>query len=242
MFDLARIGPGSYVLDIAAGDGDHSLAAAVRVGPNGFVLATDIAEQLLEFARVAARHARVKNFAVSIMDGENLGAENATFDAVTCRFGLAFFPDSDRALGEMYRVLKPGGRVSLVTYAATGSPVYSLAHSIIQRRTGQPVPDSDQSGGDSVGMPGVLEKKLSARGFQEVETRSLLLPLRFSSAAECARYLRDASPTLAAMLSSISTQARQEAWQEVEEALAAFEGPEGFESPDKVLVAAGSVA
>ena len=154
LFDPARIDPGSHVLDIAAGDGDQSLAAAVRVGSSGYVLATDLSVELLELAELSAKEAGLQNFEIRLMDGENLDLQNASFDAVICRFGLMFFPGPDRGLNEKNRVLKSGGRVSAVVCAEDGSPEISLASSIVRRRTGYPTPKPGQSTIVSLGAPG----------------------------------------------------------------------------------------
>src|SRR5664279_4719880 len=80
MLDLAQVGPGSTVLDVAAGAGGQSIAAARRVGPTGRVLATDIAPNLLAYADHAARTAGLAAFvATRVMDGENLEVEPGHF-------------------------------------------------------------------------------------------------------------------------------------------------------------------
>src|SRR5574338_160221 len=70
MLDLARIGPGSRVLDVAAGDGDQSFAAARRAGPEGYVLATDLTPEMLAFAAGSALEAGLNNLETRVMDGE----------------------------------------------------------------------------------------------------------------------------------------------------------------------------
>ena len=84
MLDLARIGPGSRVLDIAAGDGDQSLIVAQRVGPSGYVLATDIAPKLIAIADTVFRGAGLKNAEARAMDAEDLSVKDASFDAIIC--------------------------------------------------------------------------------------------------------------------------------------------------------------
>jgi ubiquinone/menaquinone biosynthesis C-methylase UbiE len=84
---LARIGPGSRVLDVAAGDGDQSLAAATRVGSSGYVLAIDPAGELLAFAQRSAAQAGIENLETRVMKGESLELSDGSFDAVICRFG-----------------------------------------------------------------------------------------------------------------------------------------------------------
>ena len=93
MLDLAKIGPGSRVLDVAAGAGDQTLQTAARVGPSGHVLATDISPKILDFAARNARTAGFANVETKVLDGENLDVPEASFDAVISRVGLIYFPD-----------------------------------------------------------------------------------------------------------------------------------------------------
>lgn len=240
MLDLARIGPGSRVLDVAAGDGDQSLAAAERVGLGGYVLATDPAAELLVFARRSAEQAGVGNLEVGVMEAEKLLLADGCFDAVICRFGLMFFSDPDRGLGEMNRVLRRGGRVSLVVYGVEGSPEFSLALSVARRRLG--LSEEGPAPATSLGGQGVLEQKLGRAGFGEVEVHMMTLPIRMASAAECVSYLKDTSPALKGILSSSSPRERQETWKEIEQVLSKFQGSVGFEVDHRVLIAAGTAA
>jgi len=120
-----------------------------------------------------------------------------------------FFPSPDRGLREMKRVLKPGGRVSVVVYGVNGSPEFSLALSIVRRRKG--LVEGGQPAATSLGAQGVLEQKLETAGFRDVEVHALSLPMRLASAAECVRYLQDSSPTLRETLLPCSPQEREEA-------------------------------
>ena len=81
MLDAAEVGPGSSVLDVAAGAGGQSLAAARRAGPAGRVLATDIAPALLEYAAKSAADAGLSNVDTLEADGERLDVSEAAFDA-----------------------------------------------------------------------------------------------------------------------------------------------------------------
>lgn len=111
MPDAAAVGPGSRVLDVAAGAGGQSLAAARRVGPDGRVLATDIAPAILEYAANAATEAGLSNVETLEADGERLDVPEAAFDAAISRVGLIYFPDQQAALGGIRRALRPGGRL-----------------------------------------------------------------------------------------------------------------------------------
>jgi SAM-dependent methyltransferase len=117
MLDMARIGPGSRVLDVAAGAGDQTLQVAEQIGSQGHVLATDIAPNILVFAAQNARNAGYSNVKTAVMDGENLDVPEETFDAVISRVGLIYFPDQQKALAGMKRALKPGGRIAAIVYS-----------------------------------------------------------------------------------------------------------------------------
>lgn len=239
MLDLARIEVGSRVLDIAAGDCDQSMAAVRRVGPQGYVLAVDVADGLLEIGAQSARAAGFQNIETRVMDGGNLDLPDDSFDAVICRFALMFLPDPVSGLRGMKRVLKPNGRVSVVVYGVNGSPDFSCAGSAVRRHLGLP---QAQSSAHSLGEVAVLQQSLEAGGFCKIEIHALDLPIHMASAEECVRYLQAASRTLKELTSPLSREERKEVWDEVQQALTVFEGAQGFEVSHKVIVAAGSAA
>src|SRR2546423_840280 len=116
MLDLAGIQPGHRVLDIAAGTGDTSIEAAKRVGPTGYVLATDLSASMLNVAAKAAADAGLTNLDTQVADATKLDLPPASFDAAICRLGLMFFPDRT-ALGGLRRALKPGARFATIVWS-----------------------------------------------------------------------------------------------------------------------------
>jgi SAM-dependent methyltransferase len=141
MLDLAQVGPGSHVLDVAAGAGGQTLAAARRVGVDGAVLATDISPALLEYASGEARRAGLANVATREMDGEQIEVEPESFDAVISRVGLIYFPDQQAALRGMRNALRSGGRVAAIVYSTPDrNRFFSIPVSIIRRRANLPPP------------------------------------------------------------------------------------------------------
>lgn len=241
MLDLAQIGKGARVLDVAAGAGGQTLRAARRVGPDGAVLATDISSNIIELAERDARAAGLSNVATRVMDGENLEASDAAFDAVISRVGLIYFPDRQRALREFHRVLRKGGRISAVVYSTPqNNPFFSIPVSIIRRIAGLPPPAPGLPGPFSLGAPGALERAYAEAGFGEITVQAVSAPLRFPSTAECVRFERESFGALHAMLADVSETDRQRAWEEVEAELRRFEGADGFLGPCELLVGAAS--
>ena len=109
---LAQVKPGMSVLDLASGSGQPALTLARKVGPEGRVTATDLVPPMLAIAEENARKEGIGNMTFQQADAEELPFSDESFDVVTCRFGVMFFPSCRRALGEIKRVLKPGGRVA----------------------------------------------------------------------------------------------------------------------------------
>ena len=175
MLDCARIGTGSRVLDVAAGAGGQTLAAARRVGPTGRVLATDIAPAILEYADARLRTAGFSNIETAEMDGEHLDVPAGSFDAVISRVGLIYFPDRQAALTGMLRALAPGGRVAAVSYSTPErNGFFSVPISVIREHAQLPPPLPGQPGPFSLGSQEVAEQALLDAGFVDVE--SVLVP------------------------------------------------------------------
>jgi ubiquinone/menaquinone biosynthesis C-methylase UbiE len=242
MLDLARIGPGSHVLDVAAGAGEQTLTAARRVGPGGRVLATDISPAILRYAQQAADAAGLGNVETLELDGERhdtLDAER--FDAAISRVGLIYFPDQQRALQGLHRCLKPGGRISVVVYSTPQSNgFFSIPVGIIRRRAQLPAPLPGQPGPFSLGADGVLAGVLESAGFRDVVIEAVDCPVVLTSAAECVRFERESFGALHQMMSGLGEDERERTWEEIERELRAFERPDGFSGPCRMLVGAAT--
>ena len=113
LLELVQVAPEKRVLDVACGTGEPALPAAAMVGPAGFVLATDMAPEMLEVAREKAKAQGVSNVEFRLVDGEEIDVEPDTFDAVTCRWGMMFMPEPLNFLHQAHRALKPGGRIAV---------------------------------------------------------------------------------------------------------------------------------
>jgi SAM-dependent methyltransferase len=242
MFDLARIGPGSRVLDVAAGAGEQSIGAARRAGASGHVLATDIAPALLERAAADAKAAGLSSLETLELDGEALDTLPAgSFDAAISRVGLIYFPDQQRALAGMRRALRPGGRVSAIVYSTPErNAFFSIPVKIIRERARLPAPLPGQPGPFSLGAEGALEAAFAKAGLHDIEVRRVSSPVRLASAAECVRFERESFGALHQMMVGLDEAERASTWDAIEEALRQFEGSEGFVGPCEMLVGAGS--
>jgi len=231
MLELADLQASNRVLDVAAGTGDQTLLAARRVGPTGYVLAIDLAANMLNAAADTVRKAGLTNVETRVMDAENLDLDADSFDAVICRLGLHTFPNPPKAIGEMRRVVKPGGKVAVLVRSTVGKNPYE----------GVPLAVAHSLGGNepttlfAVSEPGVLEDVFRKGGFPNVSVHAVTTHRRFSSTAEVIRRLKD--EIYARHIAKLRDAEREQAWAEVEQQLRRFEGPNGCEVPGEMLVA-----
>ena len=242
MLDMAHLRPGARIVDVAAGAGDQTLAAAKRVGEHGYVLATDISPTILTYAQAAARAAGFINIETRELDGESHDElQEAAFDAVISRVGLIYFPDQRRALTGLSHCLKPGGRISVVVYSTPAkNSFFSIPVTVIRRRAKLAPPLPGQPGPFSLGADGVLEATLQSAGFRSIEVKALDCPVQLPSASECVRFERESFGALHQMMACLTEAERVDTWAEIEAELRQFEGPQGFVGPCEMLVAGAS--
>ncbi|WP_426396929.1 bifunctional demethylmenaquinone methyltransferase/2-methoxy-6-polyprenyl-1,4-benzoquinol methylase UbiE [Ralstonia sp. R-29] len=124
MFTIAQaaVRPGYKVLDIAGGTGDLAKAFARQAGPTGEVWLTDINESMLRVGRDRLLDAGVLT-PTALCDAEHIPFPDAYFDVVTVAFGLRNMTHKDRALAEMRRVVKPGGKVMVLEFSKVWQPL-----------------------------------------------------------------------------------------------------------------------
>jgi SAM-dependent methyltransferase len=137
VLDTAGVREGSRFLDVACGTGGLARAAVERAGPSGSVTGVDINPGMLTVAAQVAPHITWKE-----APAEALPFEDASFDVVASDFGLVFF-DRTRAIGEMLRVLKPGGRLVFAVWDRVENiPAYSILIALLQVKVSQQAADA----------------------------------------------------------------------------------------------------
>jgi SAM-dependent methyltransferase len=167
----ARVAEGMHVLDLACGSGEPSISIAALLNGTGQVIGVDMAALPLEVARERARKRGLTNVEYQQADVHALPFADASFDRVTSRLGVMFFGDLPAALGEMRRVLKPGGRLALLAWGAMQQPYFDATIGTVRRiRPELEIPATAQSM-FTFGVPGTLSAALGIAGFSAVEER-----------------------------------------------------------------------
>jgi len=240
MLEMAQVNEGYRILDIAAGAGEQSITAAKKVGPSGYVLATDLSPKILEFALELADENGINNIEVKEMDGENLTVPDNSFDTVISRVGLIFFPDQQKALSEMKRVLKPGGYVAAIVYSTVEkNKFFSTPVAIIRRRAQLPPPLAGQPGPFSLGGEGVLDEAFKKAGFINVVSKAVNAPVLMPTAKDCVQFEYESFAALHQMLGSCSDEEKAAAWKEIEFELSKYQNGNGFFGPCELVVGVG---
>jgi demethylmenaquinone methyltransferase / 2-methoxy-6-polyprenyl-1,4-benzoquinol methylase len=175
--EKAGLRPGMQVLDLAGGTGDLAALMAPRVTPGGRVVLSDINEAMLRRGRerLLDRGVAGENIEYCLADAEALPFEDAGFDVVTIAFGLRNVTHKERALGEMFRVLRPGGQLLILEFSrpvAPLAPAYDLYSFRVLPAIGKLVAGDDASYrylAESIRMhpdQQTLQSMLEAEGFE----------------------------------------------------------------------------
>jgi arsenite methyltransferase len=112
-WELGRLSAGERVLDLGCGAGTDSLVAAQMVGPGGHVTGIDMTTEMLAKARAAAAELGASNVAFVEGEAERLPFPDESFDVVISNGVVDLIPDKDAVFAELYRVLRPGGRLQI---------------------------------------------------------------------------------------------------------------------------------
>lgn len=209
---LARMGlrPGTRFIDVAAGSGALSIPAA-RLGAR--VLSTDVSPRMLE--RLAAR-AREEGLDLEtrVMDGHALEMEDDAFDAAGSQFGVMLFPDLPRALREMARVTRPGGRVLMHVFGPPREVEFfqffvRAVQAVVPNFTGPPMDPPPLP--FQVADPDKLRREMTEAGLKHVNIETVTESLEFQSGQQLWDWLTGSNPIVGSVLDQLDLTADQRA-------------------------------
>jgi enediyne biosynthesis protein CalE5 len=212
LLEQAGISAGHHVLDVGSGTGHPAIPAAQLVGPSGHVTGVDLAEEMLEVARRKAARLEVGQVIFQQADVTSLSFDADRFDAVTSRFCLMFLPQLDRTLQEIFRVLKPGGRVAVAVWAAREkNPYITLPTGILGEYIEMPPMDPTVPGIFHLERPGDLRGRMQSAGFSDLWEEDVPIEGVFASGEEYLDCLKEMAAPLQALFERIPRERRAEA-------------------------------
>jgi ubiquinone/menaquinone biosynthesis C-methylase UbiE len=159
---------GDRVLDVCCGTGASAIPAAISVGATGQVLGIDVAESLLELGRKKSRQHGLENIEFRYGDFENLDLPDESFDAIVCVFGIFFVPDMVAAVRELWRMVRPGGKLAITSW---GKKVFEPANGMFWDAIAVERPDlyKQFTPWERIGTPSLLQALLEEGGTSQVE-------------------------------------------------------------------------
>jgi SAM-dependent methyltransferase len=240
LIETARVRPGMNVLDLASGVGDPALSLAVAAAPGGRVTATDLNPDMLAFIDEQARLRKITNIDFREASAESLPFPDAAFDALTCRFGVMFFPDLNKSLRECLRVLKPGSRATFVAWGRREQPFFACTGGILMKHVELPKPDPDAPNIAMFGEADRLRRALESAGFAEAREEVRTVEGRWQgSVDEYWEQFREVAAPFRVILEKLSPESKVRAIDEIKSALRKFQSGAELILPLEIVIGSG---
>ena len=235
LVEHAHITPGATVLDVAAGRGAVLFPAAHQAGPRGRVVGIDLSPEMVRETVAEIQGTGLSNAEMLLMDAEELQFPDASFDCVLAGFSLWFFPQPQRALAEFLRILKPGGRIGITTWAkdcpTQGWTMPALRQHLPPQRDQEPQPSRFDT-------PPMLEAALQQAGFKAIGIT--VEDAEFTSADEEAWWSSLWSTGLRRFLEQMTAPVLQECKADMLRKVQAFKQQDGIHDVRHALIAVGN--
>jgi SAM-dependent methyltransferase len=243
MLEHARPRPGERVLELACGPGGLGLAAAERVAPGGAVVLSDVVAEMTQIAAARAAQAGAAGVSTRVLDLERIDEPDGSYDVVLCREGLMFALDPERAVGQMRRVLRPGGRLSVAVWGPRErNPWLGLVLDAVSAQLGRPVPAPGVPGPFSLPDADRLGGLLRGAGLADVDLEEVPVPMRAASFDEWWERTCALAGPLAKLLTALPPDAARALRVRTLAAVGPYETAGGLELPGVSLLASGRCA
>ena len=231
---MAALRSGEQVLDVACGTGLVAFAAAEAVGAQGQVLGVDLSGQMVDAARRRAEERRLSNVGFQRMDAETLALPDASVDVALCALGLMYLPDPERAVAEMRRVLRPGGRLVAAVWGERSRCAWSALFAIVDAEVASEVCPLFFR----LGQGDTLARAFSAAKLQDIELRRIAATLVYADADEACNAAFAGGPVALAW-SRFDDPVRTKVRARYLEAIEPWRHGQGYRLPGEFVVTAG---
>ncbi len=241
LLDAIEPQPGQQLVELAAGVGELGFLAAELIEPGGTLICSDGAEAMLDHARERAAELGVHNVEFKPLDLEWIDLAAASVDAVLCRWGLMFALDRGAALREMRRVLRPGGRLALATWAPPARNPFAAIPRQALVDAGLVASFGDEGPGMfDLADPDGVRTLLQDAGFGEIHVEEAELTMPFDDAEDFWSTTCDLSRPFGDLVATLNDVQRTDLRERVDAALAPFADAQSgaLHMPSVALVAA----
>jgi enediyne biosynthesis protein CalE5 len=241
LVEMANVQPGSRVLDVACGLGEPARSAARAAGPEGSVVATDIAAEMLAFARELAEEEGLDNVEFVESDAAGLDFPEKSFDAAVSRWGIIFEPDGEAAAGRIRTFLKPDCRMAISSWGVPERvPMLAVPMQTVMKRLDIPPPPPGTPGPLSRPTPEAIAGLLEGGGFSDVEVDEQEVGIEWESAEQFTTFVKEIAPPITAMMASHPQEEQEATWAAITEAVGELADEDGtVKMTNLVLMAAG---
>jgi ubiquinone/menaquinone biosynthesis C-methylase UbiE len=235
MLETIALQPGERVLDVACGTGLVSFRILEAVGETGAVVGTDISAEMVEHARRLAAGRGNRNATFERFDAEAMNLEVEPFDAAVCALGLMYVPDPVNALGEMLRLLEPGGRAAAAVWGARAKCGWAEIFPIVDARVSSEVcPLFFQ-----LGTKDSLARSFTQAGFTDICFERLEVELKYASDDDALNAAFRGGP-VALAYSRFDKATREAVHAEYVQSIEGFRDGVGYKIPGEFVVAIGA--
>lgn len=234
LIEMAALREGESVLDVACGTGLVTFRVAEAVSAKGSVLGTDISDRMVELAHSTAAEKGLHHVRFERMDAEELHVADCSFDSALCALGLMYVPDARKAISEMYRATKHGGRVVAAVWGQRSRCGWAEIFPIVDRRVKSEVcPLFFQ-----LGTAEILKLSFEGVGCTDVVSKRILTVLEYASPDEACGAAFAGGP-VALAYSKFNDTMKEEARAEYLESIEPFKKGNAYSVPGEFVIAIG---
>jgi SAM-dependent methyltransferase len=226
--DKADPQPGQTFLDIACGTGDLGLAVAERVGPDGKVISTDFAPEMVDVARRQGEARGLTNVEFRVLDAESMDLDDDSVDGVVCRWGYMLMADPAAALRETRRVLRDGGPLSFAVWGTPDRNPWAAVPGVTLVQLGHmPPPEPGAPGIFAMGDPARIRELVTGAGFAEPELEEIEMEYVWSDEDDLWDTLISMTGPLAKVVKELPEEEQAATREAIVESMAGFRADDG---------------